>query len=111
MFSKLLLIVAAIAIVASAGTVAAGGHYKLTLFEAAAVNGAVLQPGEYKLALTDTKLTIIPESGKNRVEVTVKVETVEKKFDVTSLQLDRATGKSTIAEIRLGGTKTKLILQ
>lgn len=111
MLNRFLLLLAVIALVASAGTVPGGGHYKITLFEAAAVHGAVLQPGDYKLELKDTKLTIISEKGKAPVEVTVKVETADKKFDNTSLQLDMATGKAVIAEIRLGGTKTKLVLE
>jgi len=37
----------------------------------------------------------------------VKVETVEKKYDDTAI---RYTG-NTIAEIRIGGTKTKIVLQ
>jgi len=109
MLRKLILMLAVIALVASAGTVPVGGHYKVTLFEPAAVQGTVLPAGEYKLQLQDTKLTIIAENGKHPVEVTVKVETTDKKFDATSVQLDTATGKAVIAEIRLGGTKTKLV--
>lgn len=110
MFSKLVWIIAIIAIVASAGTIPAGGHYKITLFEPAAVQGTVLRAGDYRLELRDTKLTILPEHGKVPVEITVKVETVDKKFDTTSVRLDTATGKAVVSEIRLGGTKTRLVL-
>jgi len=109
MFSKLVLILAVIALVASAGTVPVGGHYKITLFEPAMVQGTVLQAGDYKLDLKDTKVTITGESAKVPVEVTVKVETADKKFDGTSVRLDTASGKAKIAEIRLGGTKTRLV--
>lgn len=110
MFNKAVFILAVFALIVSAGTVPVGGHYKVTLFEAAAVQGTVLQAGDYKLQLRDTKLTFVAENGKIPVEVTVKVETADKKFDSTSVRLDTATGKAVIAEIRLGGTKTKLVL-
>jgi hypothetical protein len=109
MFNKAVLILAVFALIASAGTVPVGGHYKVTLFEAAAVEGAVLQAGDYKLELKDSKLTFVAENGKSPVAVTVKVETGDKKFDSTSVRLDTATGKAVISEIRLGGTKTRLV--
>ena len=109
MFHKAVFILAVFALIVSAGTVPVGGHYKVTLFEAAAVQGAVLQAGDYKLELKDSKLTFVAENGKTPVEVTVKVETGDKKFDGTSVRVDKATGKAVISEIRLGGTKTRLV--
>lgn len=109
MFSKLVLILMVIALVASAGTVPVGGHYRITLFEPAVVQGTTLQAGDYKLDLKDTKVTITGQNAKVPVEVTVKVETADKKFDSTSVRLDTANGKAKVAEIRLGGTKTRLV--
>lgn len=111
MFKKLVLILAAFALIVSAGTVpVAGGHYKITLTQATSVQGNVLKAGDYRLTLKDTKLTILPDNGKTQVEVTVKLETVDKKFDSTSVRLDTVTGQAVMSEIRLGGTKTKLLL-
>jgi hypothetical protein len=109
MLKKLVLIAALAALIASAGTVPGVGHYRITLLQPAAVQGTVLKAGDYRLDLADTKLTIVPENGKNRVEVTVKVETEDQKFSSTSVRLDMSTGKAAISEIRLGGTKTKLV--
>lgn len=109
MFHKLALILA-FALIASAGTLPAVGHYTITVFEPAAVQGTVLQPGEYRLILADTKLTITPQNGKNPMELKVKVETQAKKFESTSVELVTVDGKASIGEIRLGGTKTKLVL-
>jgi hypothetical protein len=109
MFKKLLLILAACALLVSAGTVP-GGHYKITLVEPAAVQGTTLQAGDYSLTLKDTKLTFMADTGKKPVEVTVKLETGDMKFDTTSVRIDTATGKSVINQIRLGGTKTTLVL-
>ncbi len=109
MFKKLLLILAVFTLIASAGTVP-GGHYKITLVEPAAVQGTLLKAGDYSLTLKDTTLTFMADSGKKPVEVTVKLETGDRKFDATSVRINTATGTAIINEIRLGGTKTTLVL-
>lgn len=109
MFNKLVLLVAVFALIVSAGTVPTG-HYTITITQPATVQGTVLKAGDYNLILKDTKLTFMPESGKTPLEVTVKLETGDKKFDATSVRLDSATGKAVMSEIRLGGTKTTLVL-
>jgi hypothetical protein len=110
MFKKIALILAVVALVAAAGTVPGVGHYSITLVQATSVQGTVLKAGDYQLRLVDQKLTITSENGKNLMEISVKVQTQDKKFDRTVVQTDNATGKPVVSEIRLGGTKTKLIL-
>jgi hypothetical protein len=43
------------------------------------------------------------------VEANVKVESAESKFNSTSVRYQNGDGKYRIQEIRLGGTKTKLV--
>jgi len=109
MFKKLVLMLAAAALIASAGTVPAGARYRITLLQPAVVQGTVLKAGDYRLNLADSKLTITADNGKNPLEVTVKVETEGTKYDNTVVRFDTATGKAVISEIRLGGTKTRLV--
>lgn len=109
MWKNVLLILAAFALIASAGSVPVG-HYRITLSQPATVQGTVLKPGDYSLTLKDTKLTFMAENGKIPVEVTVKLETSEKKFDTTSVRLQTGAGNAVVSEIRLGGTKTTLVL-
>ena len=109
MFKKLVLILAVAALVAFAGTVPTGSHYKITLIQPAAVQGTTLKAGDYRINLMDSKVTIIADNGKTMAEATVKVETQETKFDNTTVRLDTASGKAVIAEIRIGGTKTRLV--
>lgn len=109
MLKKLVLLLAVVALIATAGTVPGVGHYRITLNQPAMVQGTLLKAGDYRLNLMDTKLTITPDNGKNPVEVTVKVETSEKKFDSTAIRLEEASGKPVISEIRIGGTKTKIV--
>jgi len=87
---------------------AAAETYKVTLFQPTVVQGKELKPGSYKLGLKDNVLVIA--NGKESVETTVKVETTAQKFDTTSIRYATGEGKYSIQEIRLGGTKTKLIL-
>jgi hypothetical protein len=91
----------AISAVASAKT------YNVTLFQPSIIGGAELQPGEYKLDLTESKVTI--RSGKKSAEATVKVESADEKFGATSVRYQNGDGKYRIQEIRLGGTKTRLV--
>ena len=93
---------------ASAGTVpGAGGNYKITLLQPSVVKGNVLKAGDYRLNVGVDKVTII--NGKDSIDVPVKVESVGQKFDSTAIRYTEESGKAAISEIRLGGTKTKLV--
>lgn len=81
--------------------------HRITLFQTSEINGKQLSPGEYKLELKDSK--VILSKGKESVEAEVKVETSDQKFSATSVRYTNGDGKYKIQEIRLGGTKTKLI--
>jgi len=109
MFKKLVVTFLILALSAAfAGTVASNvGSYRITLLQPSVVNGTVLKPGDYKLNVANDKVTIV--SGKTTVDATVKVETVEQKYDSTAIRYVDQNGKVAISEIRLGGTKTKLI--
>lgn len=86
--------------------VAAQTH-RVTLFQESMINGATLKPGDYKMTLNANKVVI--EKGKDRVEAQVSVETADTKFGATSVRYQNGDGKYRVQEIRLGGTKTKLV--
>jgi hypothetical protein len=105
MFKKFMLAFAILALAAAfAGTVPSVHSYHITLVQAAVVNGTELKPGEYKLNVDMAKITLV--NGKESVESPAKLESVDRKYDTTAI---RYTGK-TIAEIRLGGTRFKILL-
>jgi hypothetical protein len=81
--------------------------YRVTLFQPSELAGKQLKPGDYKLELKDGKVTLV--KGKEVVEAPVKVETSDQKFSATSVRYSNGDGKMKIQEIRLGGTKTKLV--
>jgi hypothetical protein len=85
---------------------AAGKTYDLKLYEPAMVGNTELKAGEYRVEVTEGKATI--KGGKVQKEAAVKVETADSKYNSTTVRLS-AGEKPQIKEIRLGGTKTKLI--
>jgi hypothetical protein len=87
--------------------VASAATYKVTLFQPSIVKGTELKAGEYKVDVTGDKVVIM--NGKSPLEVAAKVETGERKFSSTSVRYSNQDGKYTIAEIRIGGTKTTLV--
>jgi hypothetical protein len=109
MIKKFVLAFAILAIaLATAGTVpAVGNSYKITLLQPSVVNGNDLKAGEYRMSVGPEKVTIV--TGKHTVEVPVKIETAEKKFEVTAIRYSTVNGKASISEIRLGGTTTRLV--
>jgi hypothetical protein len=87
--------------------VASAATYKVTILQPSVVKGNALKAGDYRLNVQDDKVTIV--NGKQSVEVPVKIENVEQKYDTTAVRYSDQGGKPTISEIRLGGTKTKLV--
>ena len=87
--------------------VASAKSFSLTLFEPAAVGGKQLPPGDYKVEVVDRKAVL--RNGKIDAEAPVKVEDGNAKYGTTSVRLSHNGGASRIEEIRLGGTKTKLV--
>jgi hypothetical protein len=90
---------------ATAGTVPGSHTYTITLIQPAVVNGTQLNPGEYRLSVDVTKVSL--SKGKQLIEMpSAKVESVEKKFESTAI---RYTGEK-LSEIRIGGTKTRILV-
>jgi hypothetical protein len=87
--------------------VASAKTYSVTLFQASTVAGKELKPGDYRLQVNGDKAVIT--NGSQSAESQVKVETGEAKYSSTSVRYANAEGKFRIQEIRLGGTKMKLV--
>jgi hypothetical protein len=110
MVKKFVVLFAILAIaMAFAGTVPVGKtSFRITLLQPSFVNGTELKPGEYKLNIGENKITLV--QGKVSVEAPAKIETVESKFDQTAIRYKAEGNKQNVAEIRLGGSKTKVVL-
>ena len=101
MTKKIILSLATLALALSAET------HRLTLYQPTTVNGKELKAGDYKVELKDSKAII--SHGKDSVESAVRVESADSKFGTTSVRYTNGDGKYNLKEIRLGGTKTKLV--
>ena len=101
MTKKIILSIATLALALSAET------HRITLFQPTSLNGKELKPGDYKVEIKDSKAVI--SCGKESVEAAVRVENSGAKFGSTSVRYTQGEGKFTLQEIRVGGTKTKLI--
>jgi hypothetical protein len=111
MIQRILIVFAILAVVvASAGTVPApGGSYKITFTQPSIVKGVEFKAGDYRLSVLADKVTI--SAGKKVVDVDGKIETADKKFDTTSIRYVTEAGKAKVSEIRVGGTKTKILFE
>ena len=89
--------------------VASAESYRVTLSQPTKVEGKQLKAGDYRLNVENSKLTIV--NGKQSVEVNVKVQTGDTKFDSTAVRYAGTGDKMSIKEIRIGGTKTTLLLE
>jgi hypothetical protein len=109
MTKKLIVLFALFALVcAIAGTVPAiGPSFSVKLLRPSVVKGTVLKEGDYRINIGKETATI--GNGKVSIEAAVKVETSDSKFDTTAIRYTEQDGKSIIAEIRVGGTKTRIV--
>jgi hypothetical protein len=106
MLTKFVLTFAVLALVATfAGNLPATAH--VTLTQPAVVSGTALKAGDYRLLIGDAKVTF--NLDKKSFDIPAKIETGSKKFDVNEVQYDTVGSQTTITEIDLGGTKTRLI--
>ena len=92
-------------VAAFAGTVPAVAH--VTLAHPALVAGTQLPAGDYRLLIAESKVTFIID--RKSFEIPAKIETVAKKFDVNEVSYEGSDSKTSVREINLGGTKTRLI--
>jgi len=102
MTKKLLLAFAVIGL-----AVASAKSYTVNLYSAATVGTMKLEPGAYTVEVKDSKAVI--RNGKLHGEVPVKEVSGDTKYNATTVRFNTDDGKMQIQEIRLGGTKTKLV--
>ena len=73
---------------------------------------AELQPGLYKVSVAGNKIKFTNENSGKAVETNATVESNGKsKYDATALETEQNNGVTTIHEIDLGGTQTKIKFQ
>jgi hypothetical protein len=81
--------------------------FNVTLFENSTVGGTQLKPGTYKLEVMDQKVII--RNDKQAGEAPIKIENSDTKYSSTTVRYRTDDGRNNIQEIRLGGTKMKIV--
>lgn len=88
--------------------VASAATYRVKLLEPTIVSGTMLKAGDYKLDVVDNKALF--KAGKQTAEATVKVESANEKFNVTSFRYDKAAdGTLRLQELKIGGSNMRLV--
>jgi hypothetical protein len=92
-----------------AGLAVASAHsYTVSLTKANMIGTTELKPGDYKIEVDGDKAIL--RQGKVQTESPVKVEEADTKFAANVVRyVNSADGKLHIQEIRIGGTRTKLV--
>jgi hypothetical protein len=86
----------------------AASAHRITLYQPSTVGTTELKPGDYKVEMKDGKVVI--SQGSTRVETDATIETNDNKFDRTSIRYASTDGKMKISEIRVGGSKQRIVV-
>ena len=89
-------------------SVAGAKSYDVTLPQAVKAGSAELKPGSYSVVVDGSKVRFKESATGKITEADVTVGTADKKFSATQVDTTQANGETTIREIDLGGTTTKL---
>lgn len=85
----------------------AAPKYHFVLKSPAMLAGQELPTGDYRVELNSDKAMV--RGGKMAIEVPVKVEHMNIKFNDTMVRYTTDDGKTRIAELMLGGTRDKIV--
>jgi hypothetical protein len=92
--------------------VASAKSYEISVDSTSKAGDVQLQPGLYKVSLDGSKVKFTDENSGKSVETNATVESNGKtKYDTTALETEQNNGVTTIHEIDLGGTPTKVKFQ
>jgi hypothetical protein len=88
-------------------SVAGAKSYDFTITQTVKAGSSELKPGNYSVVVDGSKVRIKDSAGKI-TETDATVATADKKFPSTMVDTISANGQTTVREIDLGGTATKV---
>jgi hypothetical protein len=90
-------------------SIASAKTYQISVPDHTEMAGTQLKAGDYTVRVNGTTATLVGETNQTRFEANGAVQSSEKKFPQTELELTAgADGFSHVAAIDLGGTTTRL---
>jgi hypothetical protein len=81
-----------------------------TVSDPTQAGSAQLKPGEYKLKVDGSQAVLMDNAG-HRIDVSVKIEAADQKFNQTSVSISKAVGTNRIQSIQLGGSNSRVGFQ
>jgi hypothetical protein len=81
--------------------------YHVFISNPSTVAGVKLRPGSYKVKV-DGDTAIFSDDDSNKFKTTVKVTTVDKKYEATAVDATKGDGVDAVNAIEIGGSTTKL---
>ena len=108
MTKKILCTAAFVCLSLAAGTVPGTKQYTVNFAQPIQVGTVKLAPGEYKVKVDGANATFT-DSKKKTYTAPVKVESVTKKFQVTSIESKQVNGAQQLDAIDIGGAEFKLV--
>ena len=106
MTMKTILMTGALAL--STLSLASAKTYEITVSSPVMVGTSPLPAGSYKLKLEGDKAVFTNMDTDKEVTADVKVDTVDKKYDVTAIDSTKKGDRDQINAIELGGSNTKI---
>lgn len=92
--------------------IASAKSYEISVDTLSKVGNVQLQPGLYKVSVNGSQVKFTDENSGKSVQTNATVESNGKtKYDATALETEQNNGVTTIHEIDLGGTPTKVKFQ
>ena len=82
--------------------------YTIEVSEPAMAGDTLLNAGQYKLAVGDSKVVLTDTTTGERHEAPAAIETADKKFPSTTLTTTAENGTKRLKSISLGGTTTRV---
>jgi len=112
---KKLLVIGVLALSSLSMTARGGQHhllgaktYEITIAAPTKAGSVQLKAGQYKVKVEGSNATFTDMNSSQSLTTPVKVETGDKKFDDTTVQITKDGDTNRLEEIDLGGSKTKL---
>lgn len=90
--------------------IASAKSYDVVLTAPAMVGNNQLKPGDYKLKVEGSQAVLTDTQNSKSVNVPVKIENGDKRFDYTTVETTKHDGMDSIQAIDLGGSNTRLTL-
>jgi hypothetical protein len=91
-------------------SLASAKSYTITLSDPCLAGTTQLKPGKYTLKLDGSKVSLIDHRG-NTIEAPLKVETVDRKFGQTAIEISKVDGSNRLQAITLAGSKAKVVFE